>query len=150
MNQEAIGCKNKERLETFSYNLEKQWLHHAFFKTAQERFLSHYQEYYGSSEQVSFSSSTSPFVFNLKDTMNNLVGQALPLHHVWRADSQIVAAPNKCTKYCSIIFVWILLLTSFLSSQISLNLISFFLRPHLTIFFIYFKCYGVLDLNRSI
>lgn len=42
MNQEAIGCKHKERLETFSYNLEKQWLQHTFFKTAQEKFLSHY------------------------------------------------------------------------------------------------------------
>lgn len=82
VNQEDIGCENKEHMETFSYNLEKQLICHAFFKTAPERFLSHYQEYCSSSEQMSVSSSPSPLIFNLKDTMNNLAGQPLPLYHV--------------------------------------------------------------------
>lgn len=67
VNQEDSVSKNKEHLKLYSYNLEKPLniTYHAFFKRAQERFLSHYQEYCSSSEQIASSWSTSHLMFNL-------------------------------------------------------------------------------------
>lgn len=93
LNQEESVYKNKEHLNLYSYNVEKQLnrAYHAFFKKAQERLLSHCQEYCSSSEQISFSWSPSPLIFHLKDVMNNLAGQALSLYHVPRVQGWIVA-----------------------------------------------------------